>query len=204
MIAAVIWLKRMKPNEFAARWGDDLKSVEFAGDPNFPPEVVKFYTAAGHPTFFAINDYRELYFDTRCEHLPTVWNRIVGGPTPGFLDQYWKIGDVFFEQAEAWICIDHNTGRIVDVDPQVDDDEMVRSINSSPLIFFRGMLLWKERFGNSRKPRKFDVNLHAAISDFAETKLFDDQDGRAFWFPNDFLCLDIADLKGYELIVSAS
>ena len=171
------------PLGFANRWGTGIKPLVFRPKPFLPNEASRFLYEDGFPTFFRLNSYWEIRFDRECFPLSITWQRIQRDDwkMPHAWNAFWKIGDIEFDQATAWLVIEELTGRILVVDPEVADDP-VSELSSSPIRFAHCMLLYKECAGNIG-PRAFFAQCRQQLISLSKNVVFNDTNTFGFWFP---------------------
>ncbi len=125
----------ISPQEFETQWPGELWKIEFpAPKPLLPTGTVAFLHYAGLPRCYTVDSnvfIVELKFHATAIHLPVVWSTEMGEEwaMPAGWNRFWKIGDVSYGQASAWICIEELTGNIVGID--VDEDKPIYTVNSS-------------------------------------------------------------------------
>jgi hypothetical protein len=142
------------PFEFAREWGGRLRPIEFpVPKPLLPSATVAFLHNAGVPRRFEITTYQIIRFDflTTAENLTRVWEREMSYLSfPVEWARLWRIGDITYTQAAAWLCIEELTGRVVAVD--VDIDDALYPVNGSVEGLLRCMKLvrdWARPAGGS-------------------------------------------------------
>lgn len=110
------------PFEFAREWGGPLRPIEFpVPKPLLPSATVTFLHYAGVPKRFTCQTTR-FDFLTIAENLAAVWAREMRDSSlPVSWAGLWRIGDITYVQAAAWLCIEELSGRIVAVDVEIDN-----------------------------------------------------------------------------------
>jgi hypothetical protein len=113
------------PFEFAEAWGGPLRPIEFpAPRPVLPAATVTFLHYAGVPRAFELTTYNEIRFEFRqtAANLAGVWaEEMPDVSLPVGWAGFWRIGDITYTQAAAWLCIEEVTGRVVAVDVEIDN-----------------------------------------------------------------------------------
>jgi hypothetical protein len=111
--------------EVAREWGGRLRPVVFTTPKLLlPASTISFLHYAGVPTRFEIDAHQRVRFDflTTTVNLAAVW----GDSMPDYSfpvgwGRLWRIGDITYTQAAAWLCVEELTGRVVAVDVDIDD-----------------------------------------------------------------------------------
>ena len=113
------------PFEVAREWGGLLRPIEFAAPkPMLPASTVSFLHYAGVPTRFEVTTYQPIRFtfSAAARNLAGVWPaQMPDWSFPVGWGRFWQIGDITYGQADAWLCIEELTGRVVAVDVDIDD-----------------------------------------------------------------------------------
>jgi hypothetical protein len=113
------------PFEVAREWDGRLRPIEFAvPKPLLPSDTVRFLHFAGVPTRFGITADEQVRFEflATAANLGEVWARDMPEYSfPVGWGRLWRIGDITYTQAAAWLCIEELTGRVVAVDVDIDD-----------------------------------------------------------------------------------
>ncbi|WP_020476062.1 SUKH-4 family immunity protein [Zavarzinella formosa] len=113
------------PFEAARQWGGLLHPIVFAAPkPLLPASTISFLHYAGVPTRFEVtaNQPIRFAFTASGQNLAGVWaTRMPDWSLPAGWSRFWQIGDITYGQADAWLCIEELTGRVVAVDVDLDD-----------------------------------------------------------------------------------
>jgi hypothetical protein len=113
------------PFEVAREWGGRLRPIEFTvPKPLLPSATVTFLHYAGVPKRFEVTTYQMIRFDflATAENLAAVWEREMRDSSfPVGWAGLWRIGDITYTQAAAWLCLEELSGRIVAVNVEIDD-----------------------------------------------------------------------------------
>jgi hypothetical protein len=113
------------PFEVAREWEGRLRRIEFpVPKPLLPSSTVTFLHYAGVPTRFAVTaDEQTIFaFLGTAANLAEVWTREIPDYSfPVGWGRLWRIGDITYTQAAAWLCIEELTGRVVAVDVDIDN-----------------------------------------------------------------------------------
>jgi hypothetical protein len=121
------------PFEVAREWGGHLRPIGFAAPkPMLPASTISFLHYAGVPGRFEVTTYQRIRFTFSASalNLAGVWPaRMPDWSFPAGWGRFWQIGDITYGQADAWLCIEELTGRVVAVD--VDLDDPVYVVNGS-------------------------------------------------------------------------
>jgi len=137
------------PSEFARQWGGRLRPIEFAvPKPLLPSGTIVFLNNAGVPKRFVVETATMTRFDflATAENLAGVWGRTMRNSSlPVAWAGLWRIGDITYTQADAWLCIEEVTGRIVAVDVGINDP--VYPVNGSVEGLMRCMKLVRDWAG---------------------------------------------------------
>jgi hypothetical protein len=142
------------PFEFVREWGGRLRPLEFpVPKPLLPSGTVTFLHYAGVPKRFEVttSQVTRFAFLATAENLAGVWGREMRDyALPAGWAGLWRIGDITYTQADAWLCLEELTGRVVAVD--VDIDNPVYPVNGSVEGLLRCMKLvrdWAQPAGGS-------------------------------------------------------
>lgn len=142
------------PFDVAREWDGRLRPIEFpAPKPLLPSSTVTFLHYAGVPTRFELAAQQQIRFEflTTAANLAGVWARAMPDYSfPVGWGRLWQIGDITYTQADAWLCIEELTGRVVAVDVGIDDPLYV--VNGSLAGMVRCMRLvydWGHSSGGS-------------------------------------------------------
>ncbi len=112
------------PFEVARQWAGVLRPIEFAAPkPMLPASSVTFLHYAGLPTRFQVTTYQQIRFtlSAAAENLAGVWAaQMPDWSFPVGWGRLWRIGDITYTQASAWLCVEELTGRVVAVDVDID------------------------------------------------------------------------------------
>jgi hypothetical protein len=142
------------PFEVAHEWEGRLRPIEFSiPKPLLPSSTVTFLHYAGVPTRFELAAQQQIRFEflATASNLASVWARGMSEYSfPVGWGRLWRIGDITYTQAAAWLCIEELTGRVVAVD--VDIDNPVYVVNESVAGMVRCMRLvydWAHSAGGS-------------------------------------------------------
>jgi hypothetical protein len=134
------------PFEFAREWGGQLRPVEFPiPRPLLPSATGTFLHYAGVPKSFEVTTYQRIRFDflTTAVNLASVWESAMRDYSfPVGWARLWRIGDITYTQAAAWLCIEELSGHIIAVD--VDIDDPLYLVNSSVEGMMRCMRLLRD------------------------------------------------------------
>jgi SUKH-4 immunity protein len=110
--------------EFAREWGGRLRPIEFpVPKPLLPSGTVSFLHFAGVPKRLEVTTCQTVRFDflATAENLADMWKRKMRDwSLPIGWAGLWRIGDITYTQAHAWLCIEEMTGRVVAVDVGID------------------------------------------------------------------------------------
>lgn len=121
------------PYEVSRQWNGLLRPIEFAAPkPMLPASTVTFLHHAGVPARFEVTTYQQIQFtfSTGAQNLAEVWaTQMSGWSFPADWGRLWRIGDITYTQANAWLCIEELTGHVLAVD--VDTDNPVYPVNGS-------------------------------------------------------------------------
>jgi hypothetical protein len=121
------------PFRFAKEWGGNLRPIEFAVPrPMLPANTITFLHYAGVPKRLVIDSNQTIQFDflSTAGNLASAWPEAMRDYSfPVGWARFWRIGDITYTQASAWLCIEELTGHIVAID--IDIDNPVYLVNSS-------------------------------------------------------------------------
>jgi hypothetical protein len=136
------------PFEVARQWGGHLRPIEFAvPKPMLPASTVSFLHYAGVPTRFEVTTYQQVRFtfSVAAQNLAEVWAaKMPDWSFPVGWGRFWRIGDITYTQADAWLCIEELSGSVVAVD--VDIDDPMYMVNGSVAALVRCMRLLDDWF----------------------------------------------------------
>jgi hypothetical protein len=142
------------PFEVAREWDGRLRPIEFSvPKPLLPAQTVTFLRHAGVPTRFEVAAHQQVRFEfvTTAANLASVWAREMPDYSfPVGWGRLWRIGDIKYTQAAAWLCVEELSGRIVAVDVDIDDPLYV--VNGSVAGMVRCMRVlynWARSAGGS-------------------------------------------------------
>ena len=131
--------------EFAREWGGRLRPIEFTvPKPLLPAATVSFLHFAGVPKRFEIRTSQITRFDflATAENLADVWKRQMRDYSlPVGWAGLWRIGDITYTQAAAWLCIEEVTGCVVAVDV---NDNCLYPVNGSVEGLMRCLKLMRD------------------------------------------------------------
>jgi hypothetical protein len=97
-----------------------------------PASTISFLHYAGVPARFEVTTLQPIQFTfwASAQSLAGVWAaRMPDWSFPAGWGRFWQIGDITYGQADAWLCVEELTGRVVAVD--VDLDDPVYVVNGS-------------------------------------------------------------------------
>lgn len=113
------------PFKFSQEWGGGLRPIEFPlPKPMLPSATITFLYYAGVPKRFEVTTYQRIRFDflATAENLTHVWEREMRDWSfPVGWAGLWRIGDITYNQAAAWLCVEEVTGHVVAVHAEIDD-----------------------------------------------------------------------------------
>ena len=142
------------PFEFVREWGMPLQSLAFHDPrPLLPAATISFLHYAGVPKWFELTTSQTTRFDflSTAINLTEVWNKEMSEYSlPVAWAGLWRIGDITYTQANAWLCIEEVTGRVVAVDVEINTP--VYPVNGSVEGMMRCMKLirdWAQSAGGS-------------------------------------------------------
>src|SRR5262245_34860574 len=103
--------------DVARAWGGKLRPLQFpVPRPLLPAATISFLHSAGTPKSFRIDAHEKIRveFATTPANLVDVWKSNVSDwAFPTGWGRFWRIGDVIYTQAQAWLCVEEVTGRVV-------------------------------------------------------------------------------------------
>jgi hypothetical protein len=170
------------PFEVAREWGGRLRRIEFpVPKPLLPSSTLSFLHYAGVPTRFEVIADQQ----TRFEFLETpanlagFWTReMPDWSFPVGWGRLWRIGDITYTQAAAWLCIEELTGRVVAVDVDIDDPLYV--VNGSVEGMVRCMWVvydWARSSGGAV------AGAQSLVSALARDPVLPEGEAAQYWLP---------------------
>jgi SUKH-4 immunity protein len=170
------------PCKFAREWDGDLRPIEFpVPRPMLPSSTVKFLHYAGLPKRFHVETDQIIHFDflSTAGNLSSAWpEQMRELSIPVGWARFWRIGDITYTQASAWLCIEELTGRIVGID--VDIDDPVYLVNSSVAGMMQCMKLLRDWARSTGGVLTGGESFSARL---AREPGFDPADAKHFWLP---------------------
>jgi hypothetical protein len=170
------------PFEFAREWDGELRAIEFPVPmPMLPSSTVRFLHYAGVPKRFHVDTYQMIHFDflSTAGNLSNAWpEQMRDYSFPVGWARFWRIGDITYTQAGAWLCIEELTGHIVAID--VDIDNPVYLVNSSLAGMMQCMKLIR---GWARSTGGALIGAESFSARLAREPGFDQADAKHFWVP---------------------
>src|SRR5262245_15280764 len=134
------------PFEFVREWGMPLQSLGFHDPrPLLPAATISFLHYAGVLKTFELTTYHRIRIDflTPAINLAEVWReQMPEYSLPVGWAGLWRIGDITYTQAFAWLCIEELTGRVVAVDVEINNP--VYPVNNSVEGMMRCMKLLRD------------------------------------------------------------
>jgi hypothetical protein len=101
---------------------------------------MSFLHYAGVPRAFVLTTSEHVRFEflPTAVNLATAWDLDMQDYSfPAGWGRFWRIGDITYTQAAAWLCVEELTGRVVAID--VDIDDPVYLVNGSVEAMVRCM-----------------------------------------------------------------
>src|SRR5688572_11686561 len=136
----------MKSETIATIWPGSLAKIDFEPPkPVLPSGTITYLYFAGLPRSFQITGSQLVTFQmlSTAVHLGKTWNNVMEDKDlsmPFDWARFWRIGDITYTQASAWLCIEEVTGSIYAIDVDVDDP--VYLVNHSLANLVSSMLHW--------------------------------------------------------------
>ena len=170
----------MTTKEIANAWPGTLAKIDFiAPKPLLPSATISFLHAAGLPRTFTMHGSQVMTFTTlaTAQPLSAMWNeRIRDWLMPVDWARYWRIGDIAYTQASAWLCVEEVTGRVCAID--IDIDDSVYPVNESLTTLASSMLHWVRWYESSGGAVG---SLDALRQAFAQDVTFKPNEYASFW-----------------------
>jgi hypothetical protein len=133
-------------DEFSREWNGHLATIEFVTPkPLLPAATVSFFYSAGLPRTFSITGSQIVTFTTisTATNVSETWpEQMREWAMPHDWARFWRIGDIAYTQADAWLCIEEVTGCIYAID--VDIDNPVYLVARSVINLAAAMLQWSQ------------------------------------------------------------
>jgi len=171
----------MNPKEFARAWPGTLRKIEFVPPkPVLPYWTTIFpYDAGLRQTFSISNNELTITILEPAEQLSKTWNEQVRDwSMPHDWARSWRIGDITYTQASAWLCIEEVSGRVFAIDVEIDGP--VYLINESLLNLALSMYHWARWFSDTGG---CIGSVNKLRSTFAKDTAFKPGEIDAYWGP---------------------
>jgi hypothetical protein len=131
-------------DEFLREWTGRLVKIDFrTPKPVLPSASTSFLYSAGLPQTFSIECSQIVTISTNANptNLSDVWSeQMCDWAMPHEWHRFWRIGDIAYTQADAWLCVEEVTGHIYAIDVEIDNP--VYLVARSVMNLAASMLYW--------------------------------------------------------------
>ena len=183
------------PFEVSREWGGRLRPIEFCvPKPLLPSRTVTFLHYAGVPKRFEVTAHQVVRFDfvAIAANLSELWARDMPDYSlPVGWGRLWRIGDITYTQAKAWLCNEELSGKVIAVDIDIDSPlHMVNGSIAGMVLCMRILYDWTQSAGESLS------SMASLVSALTQAPVLSEDEAAHFWL----LMLESAIESGCERI----